>query len=251
LPESGRAGDITFTAHLALLYKCRVSITFCHVEEVQGMKIVIDHREMRSGVAEALRKLGADIEIVTLEVGDYVVSDRVAFERKTVDDLFATLLERRELFSQLADLARSYRLPILIIEGEDLFFFSSRRVHPMAVQGFLNTIALMRIPTLYTLNEAETAQVIGMIAEKEQGDRNRPFNLHGKRSRLSQSEAKEYTLSSIPGVGPTVAGNLLRHFGSVEKVMTAPGEELMKVERVGVRIAERIREVAGGGYEPE
>ncbi len=213
------------------------------------MKIVIDRRERRSRVAEALRKLGADIEFATLEVGDYIVSDRVAFERKTVNDLFATLLERRELFSQLADLGRSYRLPVLIIEGEDPFFFSGRRMHPAAVQGFLNTIALMRIPTLYTLNEAETAQVIGMIAEKEQGDRNRPFNPHGKRSRLSKSEAKEYTLSSIPGVGPRVAGNLLRHFGSVEKVMTAPGEELMKVERVGVRIAGRIREVAGGGYE--
>ncbi len=78
----------------------------------------------------------------------------------------------------------------------------------------------MRIPTPYMLNEAEMVQVIGMIAEKEQGDRNMPFNPHGKRSRLSQREANEYTLSSIPGVGLTVAGNLLRRFGSVEKVMT-------------------------------
>ncbi len=31
--------------------------------------------------------------------------------------------------------------------------------------------------------------------------------------------------------------------------MTAPREELMKVERVGSRIAERIRELAGGRYE--
>ncbi len=215
------------------------------------MKIFIDHRELRSGVAEALLKLGADILIATLEVGDYVVSDRVAFERKTVNDLFATLLERRELFSQLADLARSYRLPILIIEGEDPFFFSGRRMHPAAVQGFLNSIALMRIPTLYTLNEAETAQVISMIAAKEQGDRIKSFNPQGKRRRLSLSGAKEHTLSSIPGVGPALAGNLLRYFGSVEKVMTAPGDELMKVERVGARIAGRIRELAGGTYEPE
>ena len=100
------------------------------------MKIVIDHREMRSKVAEALEKLGAEIEIATLEVGDYVVSDRVAFERKTVNDLFSTLLERRELFSQLNDLAKSYRRPILILEGEDPFFFSGRRVNLKAIQGF-------------------------------------------------------------------------------------------------------------------
>jgi ERCC4-type nuclease len=117
------------------------------------MKIIIDHRETRSKVPESLQKLGAEIEIATLEVGDYIVSDRLAFQRKTVNDLFSTLLERRELFSQLNDMARSYRRPILILEGEYPFFFSGRRVSPKAIQGFLNTIALMRIPILYTLNE--------------------------------------------------------------------------------------------------
>lgn len=213
------------------------------------MKIIIDHREMRSKVPESLQKLGAEIEITTLEVGDYVVSDHVAFERKTVNDIFATLLERRELFSQLNDLAKSYRRPILIIEGEDPFFFSSRRMSPKAIQGFLNSIALMRIPTIYTLNEAETAQVICMIAEKEQAEKNRPVNLHGKRRRLSQKESKEYIVSSILGIGPVVARNLLEHFGNVEKVMTAPREELMKVELVGCKIADRIRELAEGRYD--
>ncbi len=215
------------------------------------MKIIIDHREMRSKVIGSLEKLGADIEITTLKIGDYIVSDRVAFERKRIDDLLATLLERRELFSQLKDLARSFKRPILIIEGDDPFFSLNGRMHPNAIQGILNTIALMRIPVLYTLNEAETAQVITMIAEKEQGNRrNRTFNLHGKRSHLSHHEAKEYVVSSIPGIGPTVAMNLLMYFGSVENIMTAPREELMKVERVGSSTADHIRELAGRWYDP-
>ncbi len=82
------------------------------------MKIVIDYREKRGGVIEELQRLDAGIEFAALQVADYVVSDRVAFERKTVDDLFATMLDRRELFSQLMDISRSYRLPILIMEGE-------------------------------------------------------------------------------------------------------------------------------------
>ena len=40
-----------------------------HIEDIV-MKIVIDHREMRSGVPEALVKLGAEIEVNTLKVGD-------------------------------------------------------------------------------------------------------------------------------------------------------------------------------------
>jgi Fanconi anemia group M protein len=226
-----------------------VGTKFPYFRKIQTMKIIADHREMRSKVIESLEKLGADIEITTLKVGDYVVSDRVAFERKRIDDLFATLLERRELFSQINDLARSYKRPILIIEGDDPFFSLNGRMHPNAIQGVLNTIALMRIPALFTLNEAETAQVITMIAEKEQGNTKRPFSQHGKRSRFSQTEAKEYVVSSILGIGPTVARNLLLHFGNVENIMTAPRDELMKVERVGSSTADRIRGLAGEQYD--
>ena len=83
-----------------------------------------------------------------------------------------------------------------------------------------------------------------MIAQKEQDSRKKPFNLHGKRSHLLQSELKEYVMSSIPGIGPVVAGNLLGYFGSVEKIMTANREELMKVDRIGSKIAENIRKLA-------
>ncbi len=41
-----------------------------------GLKVIVDSREMRAGVAEALRKIGVDIETATLEVGDYIVSSR-------------------------------------------------------------------------------------------------------------------------------------------------------------------------------
>ena len=84
---------------------------------------------------------------------------------------------------------------------------------------------------------------------KEQIDKTRPFNLHGRRSRLSQSKVKEYIISSLPGLGQGAARNLLKHFGSVENVMTAPVEELMKVDHVGQKTAKRIRELAGELYE--
>jgi Fanconi anemia group M protein len=45
-----------------------------------------------------------------------------------------------------------------------------------------------------------------------------------------------------------VAKNLLKHFGSIEKIMTASQEDLLQVELVGPKIAERIRELVGGEY---
>ena len=45
-----------------------------------------------------------------------------------------------------------------------------------------------------------------------------------------------------------MAKNLLRHFGSIERVIAASKEELQEVDMVGPKIAERIRELVGGEY---
>jgi ERCC4-type nuclease len=78
-------------------------------------EIVIDHRELRSPVAKTLERLGVKLTFKTLLVGDYVVSDRIAFERKTMDDLFSSWLDEKKLFEQLYDLAQAYHRPVLII----------------------------------------------------------------------------------------------------------------------------------------
>jgi ERCC4-type nuclease len=43
-----------------------------------------------------------------------------------------------------------------------------------------------------------------------------------------------------------VSRNLLRHFGSIEKVMTSSEVELQEVALMGTKIAERIRELVRG-----
>lgn len=209
--------------------------------------VVVDVRELKSGVVRELGKLGCSLKIQTIEVSDYVVSDRCAFERKDIDDFFNSLFRDRKLFSQLIDLASAYERPILLFEGGDPFF-SGRRVSPKAVQGILSAIALMRIPILYSLNAKETAEIIFSVAKKEQETDKRPFNPHGSRSKMSLKEQQEYVISAIPEVGPVVARNLLRHFGSVVKVMTANAEQLMEVEKVGTKTVQKIKEVINGAY---
>lgn len=214
----------------------------------QPVRVVVDQRELRSGVAKELERIGVDIHLATLEVGDYVVSDRVAFERKDLSDLLNSWIHDKKLFGQIGDLAHSYERPVLIIEGGDPFS-SGRQIHPAAIQGMLNTIATsFRCPTLYSLNPAETARIIHMIGKREQSDERRVISLHGKRSHLSPAAQREYVVSAINDVGPQQAKNLLKHFGSVEKVMTASLEELTEVELVGHGTASKIRELVGGTY---
>ncbi len=213
------------------------------------VKVTVDSREMRSPVPKALDKLGADLTFSTLEVGDYVVSDRVAFERKAIDDFMNSWLVEKKLFGQIGDLAKAYERPVLIIEGGNPMY-AGRNVHPNAIQGMLNTIAVsFRMPILYSDTPSDTANIIMMIAKREQTEEKRPVNLHGKRSHLSTDKQREYIVSSLNDIGPLTAKALLSHFGSVKAVLTADKEELMRVPKVGEVTANKIIGLIGGRYE--
>lgn len=215
---------------------------------VHKVKIYVDKREIRSHVAHSLENMGAEVILRTLEVGDYVVSDRVGIERKTTEDFLSTFLDGRDLFGQISDLARAYRRPLLIIEGEGLY--SKRQINPNAIRGALSTVAIdFGVPVLFSKDEEDTAALISVIAKREQADdQKKEINLHGAKSASTLPEQQEYLVSAISEIGPVVARNLLRHFGSVERIMTASREELMVVELVGPKTADRIREVVSGGY---
>jgi ERCC4-type nuclease len=133
-------------------------------------KVVVDSREWDSGVVKALEKQDVEIEIITLKAGDYVVNHRIAFERITIGDFLKSIFEDVKLYSKIGDLASSYERPILIIEGEDPFF-PGRTINPSFIQAFLKTIAVsFRVPTLCTLNETQTAEVLYSIARGEHSD---------------------------------------------------------------------------------
>jgi len=211
-----------------------------------SVTVIVDHREIRSTVARLLEGLGIDVAVRTLEVGDYVVSDRIAIERKSAEDFVASLIDHK-LFAQISDLARSYDKPILILEGEGLF--SARKLNPNAIHGALMSIILdFGVSVLYTRDAEDTASLIKLIAKREQTDEKREVSMHGKKSSLLLSEQQEYVVSAITDIGPKMARNLLMHFGSVENVMKAEYAELVKVKLVGPKTAARIREVLESTY---
>ena len=214
------------------------------VQEYTPGRIYVDPRER--GMAKLLEARGMEVTLRNLDVGDYVVSDRVAIERKTASDFVASIIDpERNLFRQIGDLSRSYDRPILILEGRDLY---TRQVNPNSIRGALVTVAVeYGVPIIPTEDQDETASVIALLANREQKEGHEP-KLHGHKTARTLKEQQEYLISAIPSVGPRVARNLLKHFGSIERIMTASQEELQEVEMVGPKIAERIRELVGGEY---
>ncbi|MDP2364149.1 MAG: ERCC4 domain-containing protein [Ignavibacteria bacterium] len=220
-------------------------------EELKQVKVCLDSRELRSGVPAHLEQMGATLQIEgNMPVADFVVSDRMGFERKTCSDFLQDWITSRELFPKLIDLKMAYSHPVLLLEGYTAELFELRGIDPQKVQACLYTIARMRIPLVETINAAGTARALYWFGNKEQNDEHRPISLHGKRSQLSRKGKLEYIISSFPdcGVGRQTAIDLLCHFGSVENVIKAGLWELMDVAGIGEPTAVKIRAILTDNY---
>jgi len=219
--------------------------------EGDTVEIVADQRELDSTIARDLStREGVETRLETLAVGDYVLSDRVVVERKTVSDFLDTLTGGdRSIFEQVGDATRNYARPVVVIEGGDLY--GERNVHRKSIDGALASLAVdFGASVMRTDDEDGTADLIETIATREQDEGDREVSVHGEKQSKTVAEQQEYVVSSVAEVGPVTARSLLEHLGSVEAVMTASHDELLEVDGIGDVTAERIREVVGAPYDP-
>lgn len=80
-------------------------------------------REFRCELPSLLHRRGLDIEPVTLEVGDYILTPDTCVERKSISDLIGSLQSGR-LYTQCLSMTRYYRKPVLLIEFDPAKPFS-------------------------------------------------------------------------------------------------------------------------------
>ncbi|MFH1212345.1 MAG: DEAD/DEAH box helicase [Candidatus Woesearchaeota archaeon] len=214
--------------------------------EPGNVTIYVDHREKASALVKELISLGINIDLKTLEIGDYLLSDSVVVEYKRVPDFVDSIIDGR-LLSQLKSMV-SYKKPLLIIEGtEDLY--SQRNIHPNAIRGMLSTITVSyRIPLLFTKNHKETAGLMFIIARREQDPDKKDFQMHQSKP-LTLKEQQEYIASSLPGIGMSIARPLLLHFKSLKSIFNATVKELETVDFIGKKKAAKIREVLDEPYD--
>ena len=218
--------------------------------EQRGKKkymVIADYRERASGVVRELERF-PDVHVVLkqLPVADYVVSDRVAIERKSAADFVNSIIDGR-LFTQAAELSSHFARPVIIIEGGDVY--SVRNVHPNAIRGAISSlVADYGISLIFTKDPADTAAFVRALAKREQ-DAGREARIRGEKRILSLPEMQQYIVESLPFVGPKLAKELLKHFGTVESVFTASERDLAQVEGIGTKKAKEIRRVLTEPYE--
>ena len=215
----------------------------------EKIKIIIDNRELRSSITKALKELDVEIQVETLEVGDYLLSNRVAVEAKTADDFAQSIIDRR-LFAQLGALKDAFPLPLLLITGGSLY--GSSAINPAAVRGALSSAIIdFQTPVVNVKNAEEAAALMFTIARQEQTTRKQSLSIRGKKPILSTAALQEYIIAGLPGVNTTLAKRLLTQFGTISAIVNAEAELLAEVHGIGEKKAKDIRKALDAQYEPD
>jgi len=217
--------------------------------ETGKVRIIVDHRETKNHVFSHLKGFDADLAQEQLKAGDYICSDRVCVERKTVSDFVNSLLDQR-IFKQVADMLACFEKPLLIIEGDPELLFSGRNVHPNAIRGALASLAIdHRIPIIWTRDAQETASQLYWIAYREQVGVKRSIAIRCPAKKKSIFQQQEFLIAGLPNINTKLSKNLLKKLKTPKHVFSAKPESLMKVDGIGKIKAKKIWDLLNKAYD--
>ncbi|MEM3445099.1 MAG: ERCC4 domain-containing protein [Thermoplasmata archaeon] len=204
------------------------------------LEIIADRREIRSEIHRELSRLGVHVVFRVLEVGDYLISDSVVVERKTVEDFVNSILDGR-IFEQAKGLCQAFSNPLIVVEGKWNEY--RRNVAIAAVYGAISALCMdFRIPVLNFEDSRETAGFLYQMIKRMNNGSGLP-KIRFEKKPKSMAELQEYLVAGLPEVSTVISRRLLEHFRTPKRVFNARVEELMEVRGLGEAKAREIYEV--------
>ena len=219
------------------------------------VRIVIDERERSSKIPNLLRQMGITIDFASLAVGDYIVSPETAIERKTINDLLASIYDGR-LYVQCSDLIQHYSRPVVVIEGnirelEDLHNIRDDDQFRIVLDRIqisydaLAKIALdFRIPIIHSPSAEYSSRLLLTMARRsmEEGHSSGPFLKKIKKKNPLYLQ-QLFILSSLPSIGNKLAARMLKKFNTPQRALNASIAELASIPGFGTARAVRVRKI--------
>ena len=209
--------------------------------------LVVDHREKSNSLMTHLMQMNVKIRPEQLQIGDYIVSDRIAIERKSTKDFVASILNET-LKSQLTQLKEAYKIPILILEGKG---FHQSGMHPNSIRGMITSILLdFNIQIIFTKDEKDTAEYLIYLANREQFKKKR--RVQKVKMKLSSLADEQIALvAQLPIINRKKARELLLEFKTPANIFNKSQIELIKVRGIGKISANRIDLILNTNFEED
>jgi ERCC4-type nuclease len=192
--------------------------------------IIADVHEQPSRVPSCLERLGVEVCVEALAVGDYVVARGVIVERKTVRSMH-TAVAQGSFWAQIGRLRRGASDPFLLIEGPNLDHGS---LGQNAIRGVCLAVMEQGIHVIRAMTVHDSALWLARLGARSRavrGQATRP--VHDQRPAVAADQVPEAMLSAIPGISAHTARLLLRRFGSLGAIAEATEDQLRSVSGLG------------------
>lgn len=208
--------------------------------------LIVDERERRD-IRNLLLQSKLSIQIETLPIADYLITNDIAVERKRGDDLAGSLCDTR-FFTQLIQLSTYYSHPILLLEDFNRMF--TRNIYDASLYGaLLYTCMKLGIRIIPSKNAAHSVSILRMLIEnyqKSQADV--PKILKFEKEPVNRS-AQLYFLQGLLDVSEKRSKTLLNEFGTPWEVLKALIKTELKRSKKGriTGISGPLQQVKGLG----
>jgi Fanconi anemia group M protein len=205
------------------------------------MAIIMDDREPKEH-ATSLRRRRCDLTVKRIEVGDYLLENGIAIERKDGGDFIGSIQDGR-IWSQASNLIQYEHPMICIIENnvwKKFYYSKSNYVH----KSYFGTIGKLStkfgISVLMFADEDDFLVFVAQLDKQQakKGKSSRPAPM--LRRPTSMKVRKENSLCGAENVSVKTAKDILKELKTLKKVANAKVERLEKIEGVGPKTAQNI-----------
>ncbi|OXB74014.1 UNVERIFIED_CONTAM: hypothetical protein H355_011140 [Colinus virginianus] len=210
-------------------------------DEDAALCVLVDSREISSGtdVISALKAVhGLRVQVCSLGSCDYVVSNRMAVERKFQSELLSTV-NRSKVTQRIQRLQGMFERVCVIVEKDrsrpgDPWKFLQRT---QCYDGMLAALLQAGIRVLFSSCQEESAVLLKELALLEQRKNAAirvPTEVEG-----SKQEMLNFYLS-IPNISYVAALNLCHRFGSVRKMVNSSPSDIAAAAQLSLQRAEEL-----------
>ncbi|XP_010295057.1 PREDICTED: Fanconi anemia group M protein, partial [Phaethon lepturus] len=220
------------------------------LEKKPSLSILVDSREISSG-AEVISSLkavhGVKVQVCSLSSSDYIVSNRMAVERKFLSE-FLNSVNRTKVTQRIQRLQSMFERVCVIVEkdriktGETSRFFQRTQYY----DGMLSALVQAGVRILFSSCQEETAGLLkdlALVEQRKNAAIQVPTEVEGHKR-----EMLNFYLS-IPNLSYLAALNLCHYFGSVQKMANSSLLDLATGARVSPQKAEEIYRYLHYGFD--